>query len=278
MSNTQSKKSPLYVTLLSDFGTEDGYVGAMKGVLLKGLPDLQVLDVSHSIKAFGIKQAAFSLMNYAFYFPPGTVHMVVVDPGVGTRREGLVVQSSEYFFIGPNNGVFSYIYQSTKYQAYRIREKQFGKKVSPTFHGRDIFAPAAVRLLKGDVVSDFCDPFQKLVSFYESYEDLGDDEYRLKVIHVDHFGNLILNFTMKDWESLGSPQDVRIQINHSFLVGIMKTFGDVPVDQLLMTWDSRGFLQIAQNCGNAAQSLSKKEGDHIQLKIFHLSHPKRTDI
>jgi len=272
MSKTSLKKLSIYLTLLTDFGTEDGYVGAMKGVLLKGLPDLQILDVSHAIQPFGIKQAAFSLMNYAFYFPPGTVHMVVVDPGVGTRREGLIVQSSGYSFIGPNNGVFSYIYQSPKYQAYQIREGIFGKKVSPTFHGRDIFAPAAVKLLQGDPLTDFCDPFSQLVSFYESYEDLGDDEYRLKVIHVDHFGNLILNFTLKEWESLGSPPDVRIQINHSFLVGIKNTFGDVPVEQVLMTWDSRGFLQIAQNCGNAAQFLNKKEGDHFIMKIFHSSY------
>ena len=253
-------------------------MGAMKGVLLKGLPDLQVLDVSHSIRPFGIKQAAFSLMNYAFYFPPGTIHVVVVDPGVGTRREGLVVQSDDYFFIGPNNGVFSYLYQSIKYHVFQIREELFGKKVSSTFHGRDIFAPVAVRLLRGEPVTDFCDPFTQLVSFYESYENLGEDEYRLKVIHVDHFGNLILNFTKKDWEGLGSPQDVRIKINHSFLVGIKKTFGDVPLDQVLMTWDSRGFLQIAQNCGNAAQALNMKEGDHINLKIFQSSHPTRNEL
>jgi S-adenosylmethionine hydrolase len=244
----------------------------MKGILLQGIPDLQILDVSHNIRPFGIKQAAFSLMNYAFYFPPGTVHLVVVDPGVGTRREGLIVQTNDYYFIGPNNGVFSFIYQTTKYQAFQIRESVFGKAVSATFHGRDIFAPAAVRLLEGGTVTDFCDPMEQLVTFYESFEDLGGDEYRLKVIHVDHFGNLILNFTRKDWNSMGSPADLRIQINHSFLVGIKRTFGDVPVDQILMTWDSRGFLQIAQNCGNAAQTLQMKEGDHIHMKIFRVSH------
>lgn len=267
MSKEKHKETPVYITLLTDFGTEDGYAGALKGVLLKGIPDIQILDVSHNIQSFGIEQAAFSLMNYAFYFPPGTIHLVVVDPGVGTRREGIVVATSDYFFIGPNNGVFSYVYQFTGYESYQIRESVFGKKVSATFHGRDIFAPAAVRLLQGESVESFCDPLEHVVSIYQSFQDLGDDEYRLKVIHIDHFGNLILNFTMQDWQAMGSPTDLRIQVNNSFLVGIKRTFGDVPVDQILMTWDSRGFLQIAQNCGHAARTLKMKEGDLINLKI-----------
>ena len=272
MSKEKNRETPVYVTLLTDFGTEDGYVGAMKGVLLNGIPDIQILDVSHSIQSFGIKQAAFSLMNYAFYFPPGTIHLVVVDPGVGTRREGLVVEAADYFFIGPNNGVFSYIYQFTQYKAYQIRESLFGKNVSATFHGRDIFAPAAVRLFQGESVKGFCDPLKKVVSVYESFQDLGQQEYRLKVIHVDHFGNLILNFTIQDWKAMGSPTDLRIQLNHSFLAGIKKTFGDVPTQQILMTWDSRGFLQIAQNCGHAAHTLKMKEDDFINLKIFRSSN------
>jgi S-adenosylmethionine hydrolase len=269
MSKEKNKETPVYITLLTDFGTEDGYAAALKGILLKGIPDIQILDVSHNIESFGIKQAAFSLINYAFYFPPGTIHLVVVDPGVGTRREGLVVATSDYFFIGPNNGVFSYVYQFTKYKTYQIRESMFGKKVSATFHGRDIFAPAAVRLLQGESVESFCLPLEQVVSIYKSFQDLGDDEYQLEIIHVDHFGNLILNFTVQDWQVMGSPTDVRIQVNRSFLVGIKKTFGDVPVEQILMTWDSRGFLQIAQNCGHAARTLKMKEGDQIKLKVYH---------
>jgi S-adenosylmethionine hydrolase len=271
MSKEKNKETSLYLTLLTDFGTEDGYVGAMKGVLLNGIPDIQILDVSHSIQSFGVKQAAFSLMNYAFYFPPGTIHLVVVDPGVGTSREGMVLETADYFFIGPNNGVFSYIYQGRQYKAYRIRESLFGENVSATFHGRDIFSPAAVRILKGEPIKDFCDPIKDLVSIYQSYLDLGHDEYQLKIIHVDHFGNLILNYTMQDWKDMGCPDNVRIEIKSSSLVGIKKTFGDVPEKEILMTWDSRGFLQIAQNIGNAARTLKMKEGDHINLKIVNPS-------
>jgi S-adenosylmethionine hydrolase len=260
-------ESPI-ITLLTDFGTKDGYVGAMKGVLINGIPHASIVDITHNIEPFNYRQAAFSLMNYAFYFPAGTVHLAVVDPGVGTGRDCLILKTSDYYFIGPNNGIFSYILHTTGYQAFRINKKQFGSRVSPTFHGRDIFAPAAVRILKGDSLEKFAEPLDHLISFYESYEDMGDDEYRLRVIHVDHFGNLIVNFTSSDWKTLGSPADVRVQINHSFIYGIKRTFAEAAIDQLLLTWDSRGFLQIARNRGNAARTLEMKEGDHIILKVM----------
>jgi len=262
-------KKKSVVTLLTDFGTEDGYVGAMKGVILNGFPPIQLIDISHSIAAFNVRQAAFALINYAYYFPPGTIHLVVVDPGVGSSRQGLVLRSSDYYFVGPDNGVFSYIYQTNSFTAWRIREELFGPEVSPTFHGRDIFAPAVVRLLKKESPEVFCEPLDHLYSFYQSYEVLDDDHYRLKVIQVDHFGNLILNFSLSDWRDLGSPPDIRVQIDHSFLYGIKKTFSEVEQGQITLTWDSRGFLQIAQNHGNASRALRMKEGDHILLTIAH---------
>lgn len=253
------------VTLLTDFGTEDGYSGAMKGVILRDFPEATIVDISHEIQPFNYQQAAFSLLNYAFYFPAGTIHVVVVDPGVGSSRNGLIIKTSDYFFIGPDNGVFSYIYESKSFEAWKIREELFGHRVSPTFHGRDIFAPAAVRLLHGESPESFCESVEHLHSFYQNYEVIDDHCYRLKVIHIDHFGNLILNFTMTDWKEIGSPPDIRIQINHSFLYGLKKTFAEVDAGQLLMTWDSRGFLQIAQNGGNAARTLQKKENDFLFL-------------
>lgn len=260
-------KKTSIVTLLTDFGTEDGYSGAMKGVILRDFPEATVVDISHEIQPFNYRQAAFSLLNYAFYFPEGTVHLVVVDPQVGSSRQGLIIQASGHYFIGPDNGVFSYIYESKSFKAWKIREELFGQQVSPTFHGRDIFAPAAVRLLQGKAPASFCEAVEHLYSFYQGYEVLSENRYRLKVLHVDHFGNLILNFTVTDWKEMGSPPEVRIQINHSFLYGIKKTFADVEVGQLVLTWDSQGFLQIAQNGGNAARTLQKKENDFLFLHI-----------
>jgi S-adenosylmethionine hydrolase len=257
----------MIITLLTDFGTEDGYAGAIKGVILQKFPQAAVIDISHNIQPFNYRQAAFSLMNYAFYFPSGTIHLTVVDPGVGSSRHGLVIKTSDYFFVGPDNGVFSYLYQSVSFEAWRIREELFGSAVSPTFHGRDMFAPAVVKLLKREALDTFCEPVDHLSSFYESYEVLDDHQYRLKIIQVDHFGNLILNFTLTDWKKLDSPMAIKVQIGHSFLYGIKKSFWEVDQGQMVLTWDSSGFLQIAQNCGNASHTLRMKEGNHILLTI-----------
>jgi S-adenosylmethionine hydrolase len=267
MSKMNKKNIGKIITLLTDFGTEDGYVGAMKGVILNGLPDGHLIDISHDIRPFDVHQAAYVLNNYAAYYPEGTIHIVVVDPGVGTHREGLVLHSNGRYFIGPNNGVFSYIYHNVDYNAWRIKEQKLTSPVSPTFHGRDVFAPAAVRIGRGETPESFCQPFTKLFSFIESPEQLAEGDYRLKIIHIDHFGNLILNFTKEDWKTLGSPENIRVQINHSFVAGIKQTFGDVKEMELLITWDSQDFLQIAQNQGNAAKLLNKNPGDTVQMTI-----------
>jgi S-adenosylmethionine hydrolase len=239
----------------------------MKGVILSGLPDSKLVDISHDIRPFDVHQAAFVLNNYSRNFPKGTIHLVVVDPGVGTNREGLVLQSVGQYFIGPNNGVFSYIYRSRLYEAYFIQEKKLGTNISHTFHGRDVFAPVAVKIGKGEPLENFCKIFTNLYSFIETPEDLKKGEYQLKIIHVDHFGNLILNFTFEDWQDLGSPEDITVQVNHSFVKGIHQTFGAVKEKELVVIWDSQGFLQIAQNCGNASQLLKKKPGNSVRMTI-----------
>lgn len=255
------------ITLLTDFGTEDGYAGAMKGVLYLGVPDVRVVDISHRIKPFNVRQGAFSLLNYYRFFPAGTVHIIVIDPGVGTSRQGLVVRTGDYYFIGPDNGVFSFVYRQESFQAFAIRPSEFGGEVSPTFHGRDIFAPAAVRILRGESPDQFADPVVRLDSFDDPLQQAPDGSFILKVIHIDHFGNIILNFHRDDWNRLGKPQAVRIQFKKGFLFGIKNTFADARSGQLLCLWDSSGFLQIAQNQGNAAETLQMKVGDEVILRI-----------
>ncbi|GAB4377122.1 MAG: hypothetical protein Kow0042_24350 [Calditrichia bacterium] len=261
-----SKKEPI-VTLLTDFGSEDGYVGAMKGVLCSGRVQPRIIDISHEIEPYNIRQAAFCLLNYASYFPAGTVHLVVVDPGVGTEREGLVLQTPEYYFIGPNNGVFSFIYQSTKYQAFKINEAVFEADISPTFHGRDVFAPVALKILEGEEIRKFTRPIEKLVSIYEPWQKTDSGDIRLKVIHVDHFGNLILNFTHKDWQQVVGSDSLTLHLPRGTISGLKKTFGQVAPGEVLALWDSSGFLQIAQNRGNAARHLNLTVGDTVLLKF-----------
>lgn len=254
------------ITLLTDFGTEDGYVGAMKGVILSGVPDATIVDISHNIEPYNVRQAAYTLLNYAHLFPGDTIHLIVVDPGVGTGRKGLVVQMGDYFFIAPDNGVFSFITREHSFRAWEIDEKLFGIKISSTFHGRDIFAPAAVRIANGENPSDFGKKVSEIVSFYEPFQLLSPGECLLKILHVDHFGNLILNFSKGDLQKLGDPQNIKIRLKQGFLYGIKNTFGEAGKGQLLALWDSIGFLQISQNQGNAAAALNLGVGDQVILK------------
>ncbi len=255
------------VTLLTDFGTEDGYVGAMKGVLLSGDSNLQVVDISHQIRPFDVRQAAFALFNYYRYFPKGTVHVVVVDPGVGTERSGLVLRTADYFFVGPDNGVFSFIYENEVFKGFRIEEEKINPTATPTFHGRDIFVPVALKLLAGESLENFTVPAARFESFYEKYHSSAPNQLHLKVIHIDHFGNLVLNFTQQDWEQLGRPEGVKIRLKRGFLYGIQRTFGEARKGQILALWDSSGFLQISQNQGNAARMLDMKIGDELVVEI-----------
>lgn len=262
-------KSPVaLVTLLTDFGTADGYVGAMKGVLMQSLPNAKLIDISHEITPFNYRQAAFALLNYAFYYPKDTIHIVVVDPGVGSERKGLVVKTSNYYFVGPDNGVFSFVYQKDTFQAYEIDLLKFGSEISATFHGRDIFVPAAVRILKKEKLEDFCHPINHVSSFYEPYSKTNDGRIVLKIIHIDHFGNLILNINKSNWNDLGKPSKVKLQINDFLIFGIKHSFSDVDQGELVFIWDSQGFLQLAQNKGNAASTLQMKVGDTLNLILF----------
>ncbi len=267
MSGVTMQKTKPIITVMTDFGTEDGYVGAMKGVLLGLLPDAAVVDISHRIEPFNIRQAAFSLLNYAFYYPDNTVHLVVVDPGVGTERKAVIIRTANQYFVGPDNGVFSFIYQQEAFQAYAIRESAFGQEVSSTFHGRDIFAPAAARIFLEKRLESFSEPVTSLVSFYETFRKKSDGEFALQILHVDHYGNLILNFTRRDWIKLNRPKDLKLQLNRGFLYGIHDTFGEAREGQILALWDSRGFLQIARNQGNAATTLDLNVGDQIILRL-----------
>jgi len=262
-------KSPVaLVTLLTDFGTADGYVGAMKGLLMQSIPDVRLIDISHEIKPFDYRQAAFALLNYAFYYPKDTIHIVVVDPGVGGERKGLVIKTSNYHFVGPDNGVFSFVYQKDTFQAYEIDLMKFGGEISATFHGRDVFVPAAIRILKKEKLANFCHPVNHVSSFYEPYSQTDDGKIVLKIIHIDHFGNLILNFNKSNWNDLGKPNKVKLQTSHSFLCEIKHSFSDVDQGELVLIWDSQGFLQVAQNEGNAASTLQLQVGDTLHLILF----------
>lgn len=256
------------IALLTDFGSEDGYAAAMKGRILSLTPGVKLVDVSHDIEPYNIRQAAFSLNNCYPYFPPKTIFVVVVDPGVGTDRHGLVIKTSQYYFVGPDNGVFSFIYAREAFQAYRIVLHKIETDISPTFHGRDVFAPIAAKIAANKNIGNYLVETREVVSFLHPPLRISDMTFSLKALTIDHFGNIIVNFHKKDWQKLGNTPNISVVIKDQTFSGIQETFGNTGEGELLLTWDSSGYLQIACNRGNAARKLQFSLTDPIQLKIW----------
>lgn len=253
------------VAFLTDFGTEDGYAGAMKGRLLSLAPHVNVIDISHDIEPYNIRQAAFCLNNSYPHFPEKTIFVVVVDPGVGTPRKGIVLETSKHVFIGPDNGVFSFVCRQEGYRAYEILMDSLGDGVSSTFHGRDVFSRLAAWLANGRSLRQNVQPIEQVNSFLNPMQQISKKEFLLEVFHVDHFGNLILNLHKDDCLKLESIEDPGIRYKELQLTGVHKTFGEVAEGEYLLTWDSSNFLQIAKNKGNAAMGLQASVGDSVTL-------------
>ncbi len=257
------------VALLTDFGTVDGYVAAMKGRILQLNSTVTIVDVTHEIPPFNIRSAAFALFNCYLFFPQQTAFVVVVDPGVGTSRDGLFLTVGENIFIGPDNGVFSLIMRAEKgVSCFTIRQEAFPWAVSDTFHGRDVFAPLGALAVKdSEAIQPYLQPCNHAIeSFWEEPQQLSPHEIQAQVLHVDRFGNIILNVNAR-WHPSYFHEELTIEIAHQKLHGLKKTFGDVPTGNLLVNFDSSGFLQIAQNQGNAARTLDVQVGDEVRIKI-----------
>lgn len=256
--------TPAIVALLTDFGTEDGYVAAMKGRLLTGAPAARLVDISHEVEPYNIRQAAFCLNNCYRYFPEGSIFVVVVDPGVGTSRRGLLIKSQGYFFIGPDNGVFSLMLESGKGELFEILMDSFAAPVSSTFHGRDVFAPLAGLVACGADYFRHLQPAEGVVSFVNPPQITGENEISAEVIHVDHFGNAILNIRKEHIGEISATRP-RLRLGKTEVSGVHRTFGEVEKGRFLMCWDSSGYLQLACNLGNAAHELRINVGDKIRL-------------
>ena len=241
------------ITLLTDFGTADYFVGAVKGAILSVNPKAVIADITHEIPPQDIEAGAFTLLASYQTFPPGTIHVAVVDPGVGSTRRPIVVSANEQLFVGPDNGIFSYICdRESSHRTFHITaEKYFRPSPSSTFHGRDIFAPVAAALSKG-----------------VKPEKLGveiDDEVRLpallepiRIIHIDHFGNCITNIT-RDLLKSGAS----LLINGKTIRNFRKFYGEEAGSTPFAIWGSAGFLEISVNGGSAAKTLRVKRGDKV---------------
>ncbi|MBC2594336.1 SAM-dependent chlorinase/fluorinase [Ruficoccus amylovorans] len=254
--------SPTLIALLTDFGMRDWYVGAMKGVLLRNCPQAQLVDITHSISPGDIEAGAFVLSQCWREFPPGTVFLAVVDPGVGTPRKAVAVRANGHFFVGPDNGLFGFL---ENYEAREITGTDFHRTgTSHTFHGRDIFAPAAARLASGADFASIGTDSDNLVSTVWPQVEFMREGVHGCIIAFDHFGNAITNLRREDVAVHFSPESLHVSL-HPDRLPLVKTFGDVSPGAPLAYFGSGGFLEIAINGGNARDVLGLKKHQTVEM-------------
>lgn len=259
------------ITLLTDFGTPDGYIGSLKGVIKSYYPAADIVDISHDIDPFDIRAAAFSLNTYYSYFPKGTIHLVVVDPGVGSERRPLLLRTAQHYFVGPDNGVFQFIFSREAYTAYEIDVDTIGLgTLSATFHARDIFAPVAAKILLGESCGKLgkrLDERTEIPHVFYSKEE--DGNLKLNAVNIDRFGNIITGFSQRDMERMNKYAIDQVNVK-GFSTNTLNSFYAEKNDgELLALWNSMGFLEIAAVNSSAAKILKfdrKKDFVHIKIR------------
>lgn len=237
------------ITLITDFGSKEGYVGAMKGVILSIAPEVRIVDITHEIPFGRVSKASLVLESIQQYYPAGTVHLVVVDPGVGSRRKALAVESAERFYVGPDNGVLEPAYVADKSpDCYELSDTQFHlKPVSLTFHGRDVFAPAAAYLARGVKLEKLGKRVQSPVRLGSSRKKIISDERLVgRVIYADRFGNLITDITARDLELLGRDKScLAVSICGKRIDGVSDYYSQADEGDLIALVGSTGRLEVA---------------------------------
>ena len=271
---------PKIIALLTDFGTSDPFVGIMKAVIAEINPGATMIDITHQIPPGDIQRGAFVLWQASGDFPEGTVFLCVIDPGVGTSRKGIILETRNQIFIGPDNGLFSYLDYSDQTAAWELTNPGFQRQsMSATFHGRDLFAPAAAHAARGVRGIHFGDRVQKL-------ERLPVPEFRIQgssclgeVLSVDHFGNLITSiglftqdrhqYLLDSWlgpDTLIIPKTGKIRIHtHQQSLPLVTTFGDIADGEAAGVVGSTGLLEIAANQQPAQKLLALEVGDPLEL-------------
>lgn len=250
------------ITFTSDFGLEDPFVGIVKGVILSINPSARIVDITHSIGAQDILQGALILRSAYCFFPPGTIHLAVVDPGVGSERYPIVVETQRYIFVGPDNGLLSFAIEE-KFSAYIIENANFVlEKVSQTFHARDIFAPVAGYLslgIKSSAVGRKLEEIKRL-----SLPSPSCEERRIlgEIIGFDHFGNAITNIPE---ELIRDKKVLKIRIGGKIIEKLSFSYAEIPPHTALAILGSSGFLEISVNLGSARSELKLKKGDEVEV-------------
>jgi S-adenosylmethionine hydrolase len=254
------------VTLLTDFGTRDHYVAAMKGVLLSINPALALVDISHEVTRHHIREGGFLLASAFDSFPLGTIHLAVVDPGVGGKRRGLAGAGPRYLFVGPDNGLFDRVFSVEPPQfAVSLENAEYRlPQVSLTFHGRDVFAPAAAHLSLGVPLESMGPAFTYQMRGLPPPRLGRDDETRGEIIHVDRFGNLISDIEVPSGEDLGQRLEVTVA-GRQVLVG-PRTYEEAPRSRPFALRGSSGHLEIAVRGGSALETIGRGVGASVRVR------------
>lgn len=256
------------ITLTTDYGTNDHLVGTLKGVILKICPDVTIVDISHDVTPYDLLDGALAIGSSYSYFPARTIHVVVVDPGVGTERRPLLVTGENQYFVAPDNGVLSLVYEREENVLVRHAnvEHYYLAPVSKTFHGRDVFAPVAAWLAKGAQASAMGEEITDYKKFSMPKPKPGDGATKGVVLRIDGFGNLITNFRAEDLPAVAIENGtVQLKVGTHSVTKLVDTFAKGSPGEAFAYVGSSGFVEIGINRGNAAKSLAIGRGAQITL-------------
>jgi len=264
MGNTQ------IITLITDFGEESGYAGIMKGVILSINPGCQIIDITHHISPQDREEAAFVLKSAHPFFPHNTIHLVVVDPGVGSARKPIIVESAGSWFVGPDNGVFSFIFlEDQQKRVWEITNaRYFLSPVSPTFHGRDIFAPIAAHLSSGVSIHELGKELKDFVQLEGLEPEVDQDILKGRIVFIDHFGNLVSNISHKLFTRVVGKNPFQLTVGNRVLRRIYPTYSDAEDGEVLALFGSSQQLEISVRNGKCQRLLNATKGFQVSIQIF----------
>jgi len=261
------------ITLLTDFGLADHYTGAMKGIILGICPDAQLVDISHEIAPYAITEAAFTLAQAWACFPRGTVHLVVVDPGVGSARRPILVESAGHRFVAPDNGVLTMLYDAPHEVREITASRFFRQPVSRTFHGRDIFAPIAAHVANGLAVSgrtagEFGNRIEDYVRLgFAKPARTGPKTWAGTILKIDRFGNLITNLDSETWQRLAA-EPFEMKVGTCLVSRLASNYAEMQPGDPFVIGGSAGFLEVSLNRGSAARTTGARSGDAVELRLL----------
>jgi hypothetical protein len=258
--------------LTTDFGLNDHFIGTMKGVILGIAPEAEIVDICHAVQAFDVLDGALAIAQAYSYFPTGTVHVVVVDPGVGTARRPILLNTGPHYFVAPDNGVLSLIYaREERLQVRHITaEHYYLQPVSTTFHARDIFSPVAAYLAKGVEVAKFGEEITDFVRF-NAPKPKPVDAHTMRgvVLRVDRFGNLVTNFTPQDVPALfqADPPSFKIVVGKREITEMRSNYAEGVPNEVFGILGSMGYLELSANRAPAAQLIGAGKGSEVNVVL-----------